>query len=231
MHTSDSTPTKTCRKCGVEYPATSEFFITDKRKPAGISARCRVCHNAQTRNNRREFRSNDDRRRLDNERLKQSRDARRNEYQKQQREYYATWIELGDNRDHKNTRQRRNYVLRSSKPEYRLKLRKAGLAYYHLRANDPSYRRHCVAVANRRREHAIRNGGRFTAGDIELILRSQKGLCWWCGKKVGDKYHVDHRIPLSRGGSNAPENLVISCPPCNLSKNDKLPHEWSNRLL
>ena len=37
-------------------------------------------------------------------------------------------------------------------------------------------------------------------------------------------------IPLAKGGSNGPENIVIACAPCNLKKNAKLPHEFSDRL-
>ena len=48
--------------------------------------------------------------------------------------------------------------------------------------------------------------------------------------KVGGDYHVDHVIPLILGGSNGPENLVIACPRCNLSKGAKMPHEFSERL-
>ena len=60
---------------------------------------------------------------------------------------------------------------------------------------------------------------------------SQKNRCWWCGKKLKGSYHVDHRIPLSRGGSNWPENIVIACPFCNLSKCDKTPLEFAGRLF
>lgn len=88
------------------------------------------------------------------------------------------------------------------------------------------------ARQHRRREHKLRNGGTHTASDIQAQYDNQHGKCWWCGKKIKDtKYHVDHRVPLARGGSNAPENLVIACPKCNQSKGAKLPHEWSNRLL
>jgi 5-methylcytosine-specific restriction endonuclease McrA len=55
----------------------------------------------------------------------------------------------------------------------------------------------------------------------------QRGKCHWCGEKVGRFYHVDHVVPLSKGGSNGPENLVIACAFCNISKHDRLPHEWS----
>ena len=69
-------------------------------------------------------------------------------------------------------------------------------------------------------------GGTHTVADIRDQYKRQKGRCYWCHAKVGDTYHIDHVIPLSRGGSNGPDNLVISCPFCNISKGNKLPHEW-----
>jgi 5-methylcytosine-specific restriction endonuclease McrA len=39
-------------------------------------------------------------------------------------------------------------------------------------------------------------------------------------------YHVDHMTPLSRGGSNGPENLVCACRRCNLSKHNKTVPEF-----
>lgn len=74
--------------------------------------------------------------------------------------------------------------------------------------------------------------GFHTSADVILQLKSQKAKCWWCGKKLkGKKYHVDHIIPLSRGGTNWPNNIVISCPFCNLSKGNKLPSEWIGKLI
>jgi 5-methylcytosine-specific restriction endonuclease McrA len=73
--------------------------------------------------------------------------------------------------------------------------------------------------------------GSHTADDIEAIYASQKGRCYWCQERVGKDYHVDHRIPMSRGGTNNPDNIVIACPHCNQSKKDKLPHEWAGQLF
>lgn len=87
------------------------------------------------------------------------------------------------------------------------------------------------AAARKRRALKYENGGSHTDQDIHLLYQSQKGLCWWCEKPVGKKYHVDHRVPLSRGGSDDARNLCISCPACNNSKYNKLPHEWGDRLL
>jgi 5-methylcytosine-specific restriction endonuclease McrA len=41
---------------------------------------------------------------------------------------------------------------------------------------------------------------------------------------------VDHRIPLSRGGSAWPANLVPACKPCNCSKNNMPYREWMEKI-
>lgn len=87
-----------------------------------------------------------------------------------------------------------------------------------------------VQTRNRRAKQRAAEGF-HTEQDIALQYKSQKGLCWWCGKSVGTDYHVDHRIAIERGGSNWPNNICISCPTCNMSKQDKMPWEWSGRLL
>lgn len=71
----------------------------------------------------------------------------------------------------------------------------------------------------------------FTGADVKQHYRAQKGRCWWCGATLGKNYHVDHRVPIARGGKNTPENICLACPQCNLSKGAKLPGEWSGRLL
>lgn len=58
-----------------------------------------------------------------------------------------------------------------------------------------------------------------------MYLR-QKGRCYDCGKKLGNKWHRDHRVPRSRGGSDHVSNAVLLCPVCNLKKGAKFPHEW-----
>lgn len=82
-----------------------------------------------------------------------------------------------------------------------------------------------------RRARVLAAEGTFTAADIRLQYRSQRGHCWHCGKPVGDEYHVDHLRPLAKDGSNDPRNLVISCAPCNLSKGDRQTWEWNGRLF
>ncbi len=95
-------------------------------------------------------------------------------------------------------------------------------------------KREYAAVHDRNKKAKRLNvDGEHTAEDIHHIYEKQKGLCYYCKKHVWLDYHVDHVIPLSRGGSNGPENLVIACPECNMSKHNKLPHEWhgTDKLL
>jgi hypothetical protein len=57
-----------------------------------------------------------------------------------------------------------------------------------------------------------------------IILTRDKHVCAYCGSE--EDLHVDHRIPLARGGSNSFDNLVTACGPCNLSKGPKPLDIW-----
>jgi 5-methylcytosine-specific restriction endonuclease McrA len=39
-------------------------------------------------------------------------------------------------------------------------------------------------------------------------------------------FHIDHIVPVSRGGSNRDDNLCVACAPCNLRKSAKVGTEW-----
>lgn len=72
----------------------------------------------------------------------------------------------------------------------------------------------------RRRSQEL--GGVSTAA-LAAWTASQRKICYWCGVKCAQGFHVDHYIPLSKGGAHELHNLVIACGPCNLKKNAKDP--------
>lgn len=73
--------------------------------------------------------------------------------------------------------------------------------------------------------------GSHTPADVRAIFERQRGMCASCGVKLfksgASKYHVDHVMPLAKGGTNWPSNLQCLCPSCNRSKSAKLPEEWA----
>ena len=88
--------------------------------------------------------------------------------------------------------------------------------------NHPEQMRAIVA-----RRRALKAGaeGRYTKADISAMRLKQGNECACCHEVLTD-YHVDHVIPLTKGGTNWPDNLQLLCPPCNRSKGNKLPHEF-----
>lgn len=58
----------------------------------------------------------------------------------------------------------------------------------------------------------------------DAVLADATG-CAYCGDRLVP-LQVEHRRPLSRGGSNDRANLVGACVSCNMSKKTLLLHEW-----
>ena len=102
------------------------------------------------------------------------------------------------------------------------------------KANPDRVRELARASVERRRARKKGAVGSFTADDVQDILKMQRCRCAECRKNVRSGFHVDHIVPLSKGGSNDRRNLQILCATCNRQKHAKLPHEFARekgRLL
>lgn len=77
---------------------------------------------------------------------------------------------------------------------------------------------------NRRALKAAAQGS-HSLSDVRDILRLQNGKCAhpWCATNIADKYTVDHKIALARGGSNDRSNIQLLCGFCNSRKHAKHP--------
>lgn len=81
-----------------------------------------------------------------------------------------------------------------------------------------------VAERNRRRRAAKHGAtGSHTQNDIAELLKLQRSRCVYCNKSLKSGYHIDHILPLSKGGSNAKSNLQLTCAKCNLTKGSRDP--------
>ena len=82
---------------------------------------------------------------------------------------------------------------------------------------------------------------RVTKAEREQVRLRFGGLCAYCGKPLGDRWHADHFEPVRRewwktgGGMERPqndtlENLMPACAPCNLDKHAMTLEDWRRKL-
>lgn len=86
--------------------------------------------------------------------------------------------------------------------------------------------RYLLNAKRRARKYAAK--GSHTINDLKILFNKQKAKCC-CGATLSKGYTVDHKNPLSRGGSNWPRNLQLLCRSCNSSKGNKTMREWVYR--
>lgn len=213
---------KTCRKCQGTFPASSEYFYAARRGKYGLTAICKRCH--QNARIEREEKLKQDPERYEAQLVcrraqqkargpRQLTDERRAYW----REYQRRWA-----------KQKREKIWAGSEDEqlaYLQRIRGYGRArYYRL---TPAERNQSSRVWRQRRRA---NGGTLTAEEVQAKLLRQEGLCHWCGRDMGPTPHLDHVIPISKGGLNNDENTVFACPTCNQRKGNLDLDDWLAQL-
>ena len=79
-----------------------------------------------------------------------------------------------------------------------------------------------AAKHNRR----IQGGSQLTGAVIRDVVEASNGVCPYCGKSFKEG-HMDHIVPLSRGGTNDRDNLAYVCASCNLHKHTMTVEEFA----
>lgn len=62
--------------------------------------------------------------------------------------------------------------------------------------------------------------------ELQELLDNQGGKCFYCRCDINENRHLDHYVPLAKGGAHSINNVVWSCPSCNMSKGSKMPDEF-----
>lgn len=70
---------------------------------------------------------------------------------------------------------------------------------------------------------------RLPRGSIKKLYAAQNGLCACCGGELGEKYHVDHIMPLALGGRHILGNIQLLLPLCNQRKSSLHPDVWRQK--
>lgn len=252
----DVLPQKYCPVCEKWYNATSEFFSMDARRKDRMYPYCKECNNAKNRERYKrktplpEAWPEGFRRCTKCKELKQETEENfrfyRSKFHPRCKLCCAAYFKVYniEHAEEGKVRSHQRYINNIEVYKERSHQRYVdNIDYYgqrNKRYNESGagkrYRQAHPEVArasNRKRRALKRASGSFTTKQIREQHKRQKGKCYYCHKKVGKTYHIEHVVPLARGGSNDVSNIVIACPTCNMRKQDKLPHEWGEggRLL
>lgn len=72
----------------------------------------------------------------------------------------------------------------------------------------------------RKRRGLLGGNGKISKSVLSTLLENMN--CGICGSPIDGKYHIDHIIPVSKGGEHVIENLQLTHPICNLRKGAKI---------
>jgi 5-methylcytosine-specific restriction endonuclease McrA len=209
------------KKCCVcEKNKEISLFHKNKSAKDGLAAQCKECAKAYA-----------DAHKEDRKSFPSSTPEYRTEY-------------LQENKEHINELRRESYavnpepfkiVSKKSRTKHKAKRNKESADYY---ANNTDYckSQERVYYQNNKEAHLLRNrkrqkmltGKNITQQEVNIMLASHNNKCFYCQCDVirGINLHLDHKIPLAKGGEHKIENIVPACPSCNLRKGRKTAEEF-----
>ena len=209
-----SEQTRTCKVCGLEQPLNAEHFQPTNSMGRKFISECRECERQYIK-------------------AWQSGDVGFADHLKRRGQSWESWIDpsrLQQERERRIEFERLRTWLKS--PEFSEHVQDA--------LNRPEAAKRLAEREEQRNGYRKKATGWYTVNDVRQQYRKQKGCCCYCKKRLhrgnyqpeellaNAKYHIDHFYPLRKGGTNWPENIVIACPVCNLSKNDDVSEMWGN---
>lgn len=207
---------KQCRKCRENLPLAN--FSHNKNRNDELQSYCRDCIKQHIKDNQAEV----------NERRKQYRKANREVFLERDKKFRETHRESRREQNRQSNERHQDYVRE----------------HYRQYAQSEHGREVRRTLQHKRNAKKKAVEGTLTPKQIQAKLQAQNYRCYYaaCGfakfEKRNSRYifHLEHTVPLSRTEYSPRHDVnfvVLSCPSCNMKKNNKLPHEWegSGRLF
>jgi 5-methylcytosine-specific restriction endonuclease McrA len=194
----DALPTKTCRLCRHEKPIT-EFYRQEHGK-FGVDTLCKPC--CKIKHQERDAIPENKKRHAEESKLYRKR------HPEKVKQAMKAWLKK--NPGYSTLRNRE----RMKNPAYKT---------MHAAASAKWKRKNKLRVkmygVNRRR--SMEAGGPGLTTEQALSILSQP--CAYCGEP---SVHLDHVVPIAKGGRHSPENILPACAWCNFSKNARMVEDW-----
>jgi len=189
---------KTCKKCNKEKNVT-EFFKDSRGYSGGYMAVCKACKTEKLYKWR--IKNADKWRKYVKEYCQRPKAKRRiKKYQDSERSKEMARVR---ERSNKTRTMRKNYLL-----------------------NNPEKARAFNARRNYKKRSILSKLTKLNDKIREVLKEKMGDLCFYCGEKSPKT--LDHLLPLSKGGDNDDENLVLCCRSCNSQKKNKTALEYMN---
>ena len=201
---------KRCTKCGENKPNTNEYFAFQNKSKGKLIARCKECDKKYREKNK-------DKRKEYSKKYRENNKDKLKEYNK---EYNKNYYEKNkDKRKEYLKEYNKNYYennkdkIKEYKKEYHKKY------YEHNKDKRKGY-------THKRRSLKLGNGGSYTKAQWLDTLEYFDYKCAYTGECIKHNCHVEHIVPLSKGGTSYIWNLVPSTASANLSKQNRDMEEW-----
>lgn len=223
---------KKCTKCGLEFPATKEYFRVAKNNKDGLKCECKICQKEKDK----KYRENNREKILKNMgNYKSKNNTKIKQYHK---DYYSKNEEKI--KKYRNEYSIKNYnKIKQQQKEY----------YYNHKDIIDTYQQEYTEKNRERKKIHLKKYSKTEHGKLLKKIREQKrrsiekdldssfsiqqwnickdyfnNSCCYCGK---DKLLTqDHFIPLSNGGEYTNNNILPACKSCNSSKINKDFFKW-----
>lgn len=192
---------KQCSKCK-ELKDFTEFAI-DKQKKDGLCSSCKVCKKIY---DTKYIEKNKDKKYASNLKYNELHRSEKREYDRLRREKY---------RDIINAKKREYYNSEAGREKHKIWQNENQAKLAASKKNTKHKRREIIKTST------------LSGLDLNIWIDQQDKICSYCNSICYNSFHVDHIVPLSKGGKHELSNLTISCPSCNTSKGNKSIEEWN----
>ncbi|MDU4890988.1 MAG: HNH endonuclease [Clostridium sp.] len=190
--------TKVCKMCGKELSI--ESFNIRKGYKDGYNTKCKKC---EVRYNQEYYKKH-----------KAELDEKHKKYRENNKEYLSNLRK----QYYKSNKEKELVQAKMWRNKNKDKIRNSSKRWYECNKGK-------VLVKNQRRRTKLSELPATITNEQWIQIKNDfKNKCAYCGRKL--PLHMEHFIPLSKGGEMTVNNIIPSCKSCNCSKGTKLFHEW-----